>query len=690
MPIKFRAFKDADGEITIVEDGTSSFGNVSGDVELFEVPGLEMETSNDGTLPETTPAPHTHVEVDITDLDKYTQAEVDAIEAALQVQLTASAADISAIQAANAAQDTSIASNTTDISTIQSEQTAQDTAIAVNTTKISADGGIDTHSDVDTTTTAPSIDDTLVWDGSNWIPGQTAPGIVSDLDPQTNLSATATLDQIVLNTTTGELEKFDGTNFLQLTNDSTQTEDVAAGSVLGLQQQLLADAGQPGLTVLAVGQTNTGRVQGTSLGDGNVVEVYASGADFNSGTVLYREFMSLGEPIVFSGITNGAIITSTQGFYGMSENVSGGSESPMPLLSYGLSFKETFLFAFRNSNSNEGRVWVVNGPLSNVIKFTDGSGTTILAQEDIELSPWEFVQLQTDGVQEYILSGKNQMMACIGANMDAPGFYDFRLVMPLTNDGITWPRSGDMSAPFAGTDVDYFVRDNAEGTFTVNPGSPIAIDTVTGATDADYEPNGATRFLATGLVSAYSGADSAGLEATPLMPVKAMAQVIAQPQSIDDSGDGGQSGIAIASPYQGTAQIFEWNDVTSSLDLAYTVPLTRNGVTITSKEDQKHPAAGGVANEATTYPVQLVGDLSPGVIIADVPITVIVQSNVSNQTTIRSQNGTTALTIINEDDETLMLGITPDAIAVEIREGSDGILYKRVIGAGGIDTWEVA
>ncbi|MEO1077482.1 MAG: hypothetical protein AAFX41_16185, partial [Bacteroidota bacterium] len=75
---------------------------------------------------------------------------------------------------------------------------------------------------------------------------------------------------------------------------STEAQAIAAGSTLGLQQGLLAAAGQPGLTVLAVGYTTSGVVQGVSLGPGNVVEVYASGADFNSGTVLYREFMSFG------------------------------------------------------------------------------------------------------------------------------------------------------------------------------------------------------------------------------------------------------------------------------------------------------------------------------------------------------------------------------------------------------------
>jgi len=257
---------------------------------------------------------------------------------------------------------------------------------------------------------------------------------------------------------------------------ASSVASAAAGSTLGLEQALLANAGQPALTVLAVGYTNTGRFQGVSLGDGNVVEVYASGADFNEGNVLYREFMSRGEPIIFSGISNGAIITASEGFYGFSEQAIGNTESPMPLLSYGLSFDFTFFFGFRNfgsaTNTTEGLVHVVNGPNENIIKLTDGLGNTIDGQEEIKLDAWEYVELHGTGVREYILSGKQPMMACTNANMDANGFYDSRLIMPLSNDMVNWPRNGDFSAPFPGTLVDFFTRDGVTGSFTVAPGSP--------------------------------------------------------------------------------------------------------------------------------------------------------------------------------------------------------------------------
>lgn len=487
-----------------------------------------------------------------------------------------------------------------------------------------------------------------------------------------------------------------------------QVGAAAEGSTLGLEQDLLASAGQPGLTVLAVGFTTSGKVQGVSLGAGNTVQVYASGADFSAGVVLYREFMAKGEPICFTGLSNGSIIQATKGFYGFSEQVDGDDVSPMPLLSYGLSFRSTFFFAFRNSNAydptgistNQGWVHVVNGPLASTVKLTSGTGVVIEGQEDIDLDPWEYKRFYTNANAEYILDSTNPIMACINGNMDnnpIGRFYDSRLIMPLTSDGITWPRSGQISAPYDNTHVDFYVRDGVSGVINsnagtgVSPGSPVDFDAAvgvgTGASDSDYEPNSATRVLATGLVSAFSGADSAGLEASPLMPTSAMSQVIAQPLPIRDSGDGGNSGVAIASPYEGTAKVWEWNDATGQLDLAYTVPLTRTNVTVNSQEDQLHPAAGLVANESSA--VALVGNLGAGLVTANVPITVVVQTENGFNPVMRSQNGTTTTAILNNDDETLSLGVTPSTLKAEITEGEDGLLYRRSI-SGPVETWVVA
>ena len=488
----------------------------------------------------------------------------------------------------------------------------------------------------------------------------------------------------------------------------------AKGAGLNVEQGLLAAAGQPAKTVLVCGATTSGKVQGCSLGNGNVVEVFASGADYNSKTVLYREFMSLGEPICFTGLNPGAVITSTQGFYGMGEQVIGGQESPMPLMSLGLAFTSTFLYAFRNSqntNADTGQVIVCNGPLPSTVTFSK-NGNEVNGQAPKELEPFELCYFYTNANGEYLLEATSPVMACVQARMGnappaepqraqdgASRFYDARLVMPLTNDGITWPRSGFVSAPYANTTSKYYVRDGATGNFPViNPGSPVDFDASgsTGANDADYEPRGATRMRVNGLISAYSGADSAGLEASPMIPTAAMSQIVAQPFFIDNAGDGGNSGVAIASPYKGTAKVYQWNAATGVADLVYTVPLERGtagqGITPAAPEDQYFPAAGLVAREpGLTEPsvVQFSGDLGAGCVIADVPITVVAQNATpSYKPDVRSQNGTTTPSIITDDDETLMLGWTPDQLKAEITTGADSFTYRRVI-TGGVETWEL-
>ena len=162
-----------------------------------------------------------------------------------------------------------------------------------------------------------------------------------------------------------------------------------------------------------------------------------------------------------------------------------------------------------------------------------------------------------------------------------------------------------------------------------------------------------------------------------------MSQIVAQPLFIAETGDGGNSGVAISSPYKGTAKIYSWDDTTSQIVLRYTVPLNRNGVTVSTIDDQNHPSAGLVANETVEGTIELDGRLDAGLVIADVPVTVVVQNGTGLLTRpIRSENGTTTTSIFSESDETLSLGWTPATIKAEITEGTDGLLYKRVVTNG--------
>lgn len=89
--------------------------------------------------------------------------------------------------------------------------------IATNNAKVSADGSIDTHSDVDTTTTPPSADDVLTWDGSNWVPQPTA-ATISVLDDLTDVNAGSPND--------GDFLRYDLGN-LQWENKTASIDDLS-------------------------------------------------------------------------------------------------------------------------------------------------------------------------------------------------------------------------------------------------------------------------------------------------------------------------------------------------------------------------------------------------------------------------------------------------------------------------------
>ena len=249
----------------------------------------------------------------------------------------------------------------------------------------------------------------------------------------------------------------------------------------------------------------------------------------------------------------------------------------------------------------------------------------------------------------------------------------------------------------------------------MNPGSPVDWDatTTTGASDVDYEPRGATRIRAAGLISGYSGADSSGLEASPLCPISTMTQRIALPLHIRNSGDGGNNGIALASHFVGTARLYQWNQVTKVAEIVTVndpdgnptteINLIRrelaDEVTASTRAQQLHPASALISNQGgpgggDQGAYDMLEDFNGGYVEIDVPCTCVFNSeqneNGATDHTFRGTSGDTVVGIRSDDDEQLTYGIIPDSIRAEIREGEDGLLYKRLIATGGGDSWVLA
>ena len=53
----------------------------------------------------------------------------------------------------------------------------------------------------------------------------------------------------------------------------------------------------------------------------------------------------------------------------------------------------------------------------------------------------------------------------------------------------------------------------------------------------------------------------------------------------------------------------------------------------------------------------------------------------------RGSSGNQVPGVTSQGDETLMVGISPDAYKSFVRLGQDGIFYRQTIQAGGVEAW---
>lgn len=93
---------------------------------------------------------------------------------------------------------------------------AQAAAILLNTAKVSASLSIDTHSDVDTTTTAPTAGQVLAWNGTNWVPTAAGGFTCANLN-SCSVDSLSDVDTSTTAPTAGQVLAWNGTNFVPTT-----------------------------------------------------------------------------------------------------------------------------------------------------------------------------------------------------------------------------------------------------------------------------------------------------------------------------------------------------------------------------------------------------------------------------------------------------------------------------------------
>jgi hypothetical protein len=261
---------------------------------------------------------------------------------------------------------------------------------------------------------------------------------------------------------------------------------VAQGGVLG---------GNPALTtqVLMATYNSGGYAQFASCGDGNVVEIYASGADFSAGTVAHRFFMSKGERRTQGGLSNGAIFVSTKGISGVSNcadtNSTQNDAGVMPFGAEAFADRQFFFFAFRDSsqtgsgNADVGQVFVAAGAVPSVVELKNGTGDTTVAGP-VSLEAFGFTTLQTNADAEFQVVATQPVFCAVCAEFRADNsgntaFEDMRLIPPLTTDLLTHVSNNRLSALYDNTIVYAYMQDGAIGRMTVSPGSPVSLYTGT-------------------------------------------------------------------------------------------------------------------------------------------------------------------------------------------------------------------
>jgi hypothetical protein len=156
-------------------------------------------------------------------------------------------------------------------------EVANNSAVAANTAKVSADGSINTHSDVDTSTTAPTSGQSLVWDGSNWVPTSVTVTISDVTGLQTELDGKVDKNTAITGATKTKIT-YDSKGLVIAGADAT-TDDIAEGSTN--KYYPAADAAKLAGIEAGAEVNNISDANATDLTDGGNSALHYHSADRN-------------------------------------------------------------------------------------------------------------------------------------------------------------------------------------------------------------------------------------------------------------------------------------------------------------------------------------------------------------------------------------------------------------------------
>lgn len=502
----------------------------------------------------------------------------------------------------------------------------------------------------DVTSDAPSNGETLIFKDnavdSNFTTGwHSTPLTTNDLSDVTTLNFTGQSDLLSYNNSaedgtyeTGWVPKNISSLF--------STLDSTVNSIVGLSTAIIrARRGMPSrsdMVLFTAAESSAGgpTCSISGCGSNNIL----SKKEPSEGSFTFIQTMNTGEKLNLT-LPAGTVLRSTKGIYGFS----GPLPTPLGSTSFALTACQFYV-------SGAGTLNFVSLGTELSVSLFSGDQSTLLSGPTT-IAAYQTGSFSCPSVGEYFLSSTGPIVACVNESNS-----NIRTLNPMTTEVLTMNTGCLVSALSATTNVTWYRRNGTTGSITVSPGTAVALGA---GSDTALGSNGWVRVTADKPISTFSSTDSIGTQSISGYPMSQLSQLFANPSSIDSSTSYATAGVAISSPYEGTATVY-----TSAGVVLDTFTYSRS-VAVTTAEDQQYPAGGrwkpSDVSVSTTWEGDYIILSTPGVCIM----------NSSGDSTWGSAG-----------EEMFVIGSTSDEIEADIKK-VDGLWRRRDIDVLGGVSWVV-
>lgn len=342
----------------------------------------------------------------------------------------------------------------------------------------------------------------------------------------------------------------------------------------------------------------------------------------------------------------GTVLRSSKGMYGFS----GPLPTPLGPQSFALTQCQFYV-------DGAATLTVVSLGTEVSVTLLSSDQTTVLSGPTIVAS-YQLSTFSCPSTGEYFVTSSGPVCASVNESGSK-----IRLLTPMSTELITWNTGCLVSALEATTSVTYYRRNGNTGTISVSPGTAVALGA---GSNTNLAPGGCVLVTADKPISTWTETDSIGNQALSGFPVAQMSQLFSNPSFVDSTANYGQAGVAIASPYEGTATVYD--NTGTVLD---TFTYTRTNPVVTAAE-QAFPAAGRWRPEevsiSTTWDGGYIETNTPAVCIMNFSGDVIWGSS---------------------GEEIFVVGSTPEEIKADIKKDGNGIWRRRDIDVAGAVSWNI-